>query len=147
MKPHKHPPPQPRPAQWPLVWALFIAMASWAIVMLCLMDDVRLAGGYDFLDRTTEARISSRVIGAAGMFTAWMLFRRSFFSQRAWWWFLASSAAVLVVHMPVFFLLHRHMFQFLAGVLVMDGVGALILRGTPFRAILDWHRSATPFVL
>jgi hypothetical protein len=89
--------------QRPTILASMGALAGAAFVSLCLLHDVRLAGGYDFLARTFEAKVLSRLIGAAGVGLAYVLLTKVIRYPLILPGVLLFESLVLAIHVPIVF--------------------------------------------
>lgn len=122
------PRPLPRPKKLTVATGLMCVFST-GILALALMDDIRLAGGYDFLAKTPGTHALRTILGAAAMSVAFKMIGLSRDRPKILVVTLAVIVTGLAIHVPIMFASHPGMFGFMIVMVALTAV-ALFLAGT-----------------
>jgi hypothetical protein len=114
--------------QRPTILASMAALAGGAFFSLCILHDVRMAGGYNFLARTMEAKVLSRIIGACSVLAAYIALVTSFRHPQVLPGVLLFESLVLAIHVPIVFSSNGPGWLFV-GALVVTAAGFVLASG------------------
>ena len=95
-------PTRPR-MQRPTVLAGIAAFAGAALMAVCFLRDVGLAGGYDFLARNLEAKVLSRVVVACVIGVVYLVMNKLNRHPQVLSYVLLLESLALVIHVPIAF--------------------------------------------
>jgi FtsH-binding integral membrane protein len=121
--------PLPRPKKL-TVFTGFVCVFGTGILGFCLMKDVHLAGGYDFMAKTPEAKLIAKILGAAASLIGLRMVGLSFTRPKILETTLGVVVLGLAVHIPVIFALADARLGWFVGIVAAVTFLAFILAGT-----------------
>src|SRR4051794_30778765 len=89
-----------RPWLGPCVFAMLFIIGGSAVVSLCLMNDLRLGGGYNVFDHSLGPAILTRVLGVLVPLASLYALSRNSLSRERWTDVALAVCGGLIVHVP-----------------------------------------------